>query len=191
MTRTISRWLALLVVALSVSHAAAQSRTAEVRTWDGQTFQLAEPTLDVYYTIAPPPKDGNALPDAERRQGPAANRTGTMISLDALKPLLDKRPDVAMQHHRAVEAVTIVRNNIEVSVPLERLTSLTFFRHPVRSTLPPYVAPEHRRYTAVAVLVDGSRVEGDINLGWTYVRGTAAQGRVDLPWDLIEVIRFR
>ncbi len=63
MTRTISRWLALLVVALSVSHAAAQSRTAEVRTWDGQTFQLAEPTLDVYYTIAPPPKDGNALPD--------------------------------------------------------------------------------------------------------------------------------
>lgn len=191
MTRTTVRSLLALSLLVCATSAGAQSRPAEIRTWDGQTFLIADPAIDVFYTIAPPPKEGNALPDAEKRQTQGANRAGLMLSLDAVKSLTDKRPDVAMQHHRRMDTVTLVRDEVEVRVPVERLSSLTFFRHPVRSTLPPYVAAGHRRTTAVAVLVDGSRVEGDVNLGWTFVRGAAPQGRVDLPWDRIEVLRFR
>lgn len=188
------RMLAVLAVALALgsANAGAQSRTAEIRTWDGDTFRVTDPTFEVFYTIAPPPKEGNTLPDSEKRQGPGSNRgAGLMVSLEALKPLVDNRPEIAMQHHRPTDAVTLVRDGVEVRIPVEQLTSLTFFRHPVRSTLPPYLSAEHRRHTAVAVLADGSRVEGDVNLGWTYVRGSAPQGRVDVRWDRIEVVRFR
>ena len=42
------------------------------------------------------------------------------------------------------------------------------------------------------MLEDGSRVEGDyVNLGTTFLRGRAGQGRVDIPWDQIEIVRFK
>jgi hypothetical protein len=42
------------------------------------------------------------------------------------------------------------------------------------------------------VLNDGSQVQADyVNLGTSILRGTSAQGTVDVPWGEIETVRFR
>jgi hypothetical protein len=57
--------------------------------------------------------------------------------------------------------------------------------------LPSYVAAGHYRYSATALLDDGSRIEADyVSLGTTFLRGRTAQGRMDIPWEQIEVVRF-
>ena len=53
------------------------------------------------------------------------------------------------------------------------------------------MAPTHIRYAASVVLTDGSRVDGDyVNLGTVVLRGQTPEGRVDIPWQDIEVVRF-
>jgi peptidoglycan-associated lipoprotein len=80
-----------------------------------------------------------------------------------------------------------------MQIPLASIRSLQLFRkHPENDALPPYVAATNFRYSAAAVLEDGSRIEGDyINLGTAVLRGTAPQGRVDIPWQEIENVRFQ
>ena len=45
--------LTLAVAAAAASPAVAQDVTAEVRTWSGQSLQLSQPSLEVFYTIVP------------------------------------------------------------------------------------------------------------------------------------------
>jgi hypothetical protein len=98
------------------------------------------------------------------------------------------------QGRRQRDTIPVYRGSVETQVPLATLATLTFTRQPARDGihLPPYVAPGGRyQYGATAVLVDGSRIEGDyVNLGTTLLRGTTPQGRVDIPWEDIAVIRF-
>jgi hypothetical protein len=87
--------------------------------------------------------------------------------------------------------VTLRKNGVDVQVPLTALDSLSFTRTRVVSTLPPYVASEHYRHAATAVLRDGTRLDGDyVNLGTSFLRGRAPQQRVDIPWQDIETVRF-
>ena len=44
--------------ALWATPSAAQDTSAEVRTWAGQSWRLAQPSLEVFYTIPAPPKGG-------------------------------------------------------------------------------------------------------------------------------------
>jgi hypothetical protein len=189
---------ALLVacLALWVTPAPAQDVTAEVRTWSGESWRLAQPSLEIFYTIPAPAKGGAA--DSYGAPPPGASGAGSGQSLSMSGPLLalssffDSGPG-PRQGHRQAEYITIRRGAVETQMPLASITSLTFTRQPISgSTLPPYYVGRHFRYAATAVLTDGSRVEGDyINLGTLVLRGQTAQGRLDISWEDIESVRFQ
>ena len=87
--------------------------------------------------------------------------------------------------------MALEKDAVERRIPLLSLASLVFTRQPVVSSIPSYLAATHFRYAATAVLVDGTTVEGDyVNLGTTILRGTTADGRVEIPWHEIETLRF-
>ncbi len=167
----------------------AQEVAAEVRTWAGESWRLSQPSLEVFYTIA-----------AEPEEGPAAEGETLRMSVQefAARGELERRTaraleqPPALQGHRQTDVVTLSRRGVETQIPLARIRSLQFFRQPVeKSPLPPYVASTHYRTAATAVLVDGSRVEADyVNLGTTLLRGMTPEGRVDIPWQEIENVRF-
>lgn len=176
---------------LGLGQANAQGITAEVRTWAGQTYRISEPSLEVLYTILVK-KEGAAAQGSETAPAPSTGSRAPQLfgTASQLNTFLDKQPD-PLQGNRQSESITLRKDGGEVRVPLADMTSLTFTRQPVKSTLPPYAATEHFRHSAIAVLKDGSRLEGDyVNLGTTFLRGRTPQGKVDIPWDQIESIRF-
>ena len=197
MTQTLASLVrvgALLVVCLALwaTPSAAQDMSAEVRTWAGQSWRLAQPSFEVFYTIPAPPKGG---PDAYGAPPPGAVGSSSLSmsgSLLALSSFFDQGPG-PRQGHRQADYLTIRRGAVETRLPLASITSLTFTRQPVSgSTLPPYFVSRHFRYAATAVLTDGSRVEGDyVNLGTLVLRGQTAEGRLDISWEDIESVRFQ
>lgn len=176
-------------VVIAVTSAPAQMPSAEVRTWSGQVHQLADPSLEVLYTIVIPGKEEGPQPS---EGGATTGARAPMLfgSASAISQFLDKQPE-PLQGHRQSEAITLRRGGAEIRLPLASIGALFFARQPARSTLPSYVASEHYRYSATAVLNDGSRIEGDyVSLGTTFLRGRTAHGRVDIPWAQIETVRF-
>ena len=102
-------------------------------------------------------------------------------------------PD-SKQGRRRQEVITLglFRDQIEIRVPLANVSEMTFSRHSVNSTLPSYFARDHFRHAATLKLADGSTVVGDyVNLGTAILRGTSAEGTVDIPWHQIEFLRFQ
>jgi hypothetical protein len=194
-TRTVMLVTALLVMA-AISPGTAQETTAEVRTWSGQSVVLAGPWVDVFYT-APPRSAGGAAAPAVPGVPPAppmgagGPRAEIRGSLQPPMQAVEEGP----QHlgaQRETSVLTFSRAGVELKVPLERLATLTIARQPVAgSSLPPYVSPTHQRYGATAILTDGSRIDADyLNFGTAVLRGMTSQGRVDVPFDEIESIRF-
>lgn len=195
--------LSLALAALPMERALAQDLNAEVRTWAGQSLQLGQVSIEVFYTIVPPPKDddqggatgsmeGISTLDRDVRTGAgrmeALQLFGSMRSLGAM---LDRGPD-PMQGNKSSDSVTLYRGGVAQQVPVTSIATMMFDRTPVRgSGLPPYVAPSHYRFAATAILTDGRRVEGDyVNLGTAIIRGTTREGKVEVPWQDIESIRF-
>jgi hypothetical protein len=179
--------IGLAGVVIAVAPVAAQEPVAEVRTWSGQTLRLSQPSLEVFYTILVKREDA-ALPSTETQ--PSATPTMLFGSASALSGTLDKKPE-PLSGQRQAEVVTLQKDAVERRIPLLSLASLVFTRQPVVSSLPSYLAPTHFRYAATAVLLDGTTVEGDyVNLGTTILRGTASDGRVEIPWYEIETLRF-
>jgi len=167
--------------------ATAQDVIAEVRTWTGESWRLSQPSLEIFYTIMPTVPEEEAAPAA--KEGPMAVQMAGPVA--SLKAAFEKKPE-PQQGHRQTDAVTLSRHGVETQIPLSNIRTLQFVRQPVQqSPLPPYVAPTHFRYSAVAELVDGSRVEGDyVNLGTVVLRGLTPKGRVDIPWYEVENVRF-
>lgn len=194
--------LAWCAMALSIGFAVpavAQDVTAEVRTWTGQSLRLDQPSLEVYYTIVPGKEKEGGAPATPVGGAPGAatgggGTAGVTLSgtAKALGTFLDQGSE-SMQGHRQARTLTLRRGSVETRVPVGSIASLAFTRQPVKNTtLPPHVAGTHFRYGATVVLTDGSRLEGDyVNLGTTLLRGTTPQGRVDIPWEEIETIRFQ
>lgn len=177
--------IGLAGVAIAVAPVAAQEPVAEVRTWSGETLRLSQPSLEVFYTI---PVKGEDAPPSDA----ASPATAPMLfgSATALAGALEKKPE-PLSGQRQAESVTLQKGAVERRIPLLSVASLVFARHPVASALPPYIAPTHFRYAATAVLLDGTTVEADyVNLGTTILRGTASDGRVEIPWHEIETLRF-
>jgi hypothetical protein len=195
--------LALVALAPLAVPAAAQDLSADVRTWGGQSLRLGQASFEVFYTIFPPEKEettGAGSGDIERlgtRMQGVQTGNGRLQamqffgSLRQLGALLDRGPN-AMQGNKKSDFVTLYRGGVERQIPVASISSLTFQRRLVEnSTLPPYVASKHYRYAATATLLDGSRLEADyVNLGTALLRGTTPDGRVDVPWQDIESIRF-
>jgi hypothetical protein len=169
---------------------AAQTVNAEVRTWTGQVYQLTDPSLEVLYTIMIPKKDDAAAP-ADTAPTTGAKTPMLFGSASAIGQFLDKQPE-PIQGHRQSDVITLRKDRTEIRLPLAGVAALFFTRQPAASTLPPYVASAHYRYAATAVLADGSRIDGDyVSLGTTSLRGRTAYGRVDIPWEQIEIVRFK
>ncbi|HTH63942.1 MAG TPA: hypothetical protein VL563_04600 [Gemmatimonadales bacterium] len=181
--------LGLALLIMGVGPAAAQTATAEIRTWTGQTYLLSDPSLAVRYTIMVPKKDEGPGPSDT---APTTGARTPMLfgSANAIGQFLDKQPD-PLQGHRQSETITLRKGGTEVRVPMVNVGTLHFTRQTARSPLPPYVASGHYRYAATAELTDGSRIEGDdVSLGTTFLRGRTASGTVDIPWQQIETVRF-
>ena len=178
-------------LALWATPSAAQDTSADVRTWAGQSWRLAQPSFEVFYTIPAPAKGG---PDYGAPPPSGGGKSSLSMSgpLQALESFFDSGPG-PRQGHRQAESITIRRGAVETRLPLASITSLTFTRQPVAdSSLPPYLVGRHFRHAATAVLTDGSRVEGDyINLGTLILRGQTAEGRLDISWEDIESVRFQ
>jgi uncharacterized protein YjeT (DUF2065 family) len=175
-------------IVITVAPVTAQEPVVEVRTWSGETLRLTQPALEVFYTIlvkreeAPPPMD---MPGATTAPPPML--FGSAASLAAA---VETKPE-PLSGLRQAEALLLQKGHVERRIALLSVASLVFTRHGVESTLPPYLKATHYRYSATAVLVDGTTVEGDyINLGTTVLRGVMSDGRVEIPWQEIETLRF-
>ena len=180
-------------VVLWATPSPAQDMSADVRTWSGQSWRLAQPSLEVFYTIPAPPKGGTDSSAPGAAAGSSSKSSLSMTgSLGALESFFDAGPG-PRQGHRQADYITLRRGAVETRLPIASVTSLTFTRQPVAgSGLPPYFVRRHIRYGATATLTDGSRVEGDyVNFGTLVLRGQTADGRVDISWEDIESVRFQ
>jgi len=188
-TRTVISATALLVMAV-ISPAIAQDTTAEVRTWSGQSVVLTGPWVEVFYTVVPKPAGGEETPAPPGGAPPVPGMAAGGI-FQSMKHAVQEGPR-PLPAHREASVLTFSRAGVELKVPLERLATLTIARQPMAgSSLPPYVGPTHHRYSATAVMTDGSRVDADyLNFGTAVLRGMTSQGRVDVRFDQIESIRF-
>src|SRR5436189_3135397 len=79
---------AIAVVLASITSAMAQDAIAEIETWRGVVVRIAQPSLDVLYTIAPAPllgSTGAPIAGAPGTQAPAqtAATMGTSRSVAA------------------------------------------------------------------------------------------------------------
>jgi hypothetical protein len=185
MNQSVAMALGVLTAAVAwAAPAVGQDVTAEVRTWSGQAWTLARPSLQVFYTILPKSENGEAEP-------PSGPRTTVVVfDLRGRQPE-PKRPE-PLKAQEQVEVLTVSRQGAVVQIPLDRIAGLAFARQPVANPFLPSMLPRLYRHAVTVVLSDGSRVEADhVNLGTTVLRGFAPQGRVDIPWDEIEAVRFR
>ena len=191
--------LALIWVAALALPARAQDVTADVRTWSGQSWRLSQPSLEIFYSIvSKPQQEGTA---GGSGTGPTSFNSLTLggLSGEAVDPSLmtlnrffGKSAPETIQGHRQGQDITAYRGGVATQIPLGNISSITFKRQPVRdSSLPPYVAATHIRYAADIALADGGRIAADyVNLGTAILRGATPDGRMDIPWQDIEVLRF-
>src|SRR5213593_151284 len=162
-----------LLVVSAASPALAQDSVVEVQTWRGDTLRISQPSVEVTYTIIPTPvvdqssvaQQGQIVPGGANQTSAVPVGSGpvpTIIgSLRSLSTVFARGPE-PLRAQRPQPTLTLVRDGAEISIPFDRLTSLVVQRHNVReSPLPPYVAAAHVRYSAIAVLSDGSTVEAD------------------------------
>jgi hypothetical protein len=192
--------LALIGVAALTIPALAQDVTADVKTWSGQSWRLSQPSLEVFYTIVSKPQEASA----DKGGGGTDKITSFSLTLGSVRresvdPSLatlnryfgGSAPDT-IQGHRQGQEITVYRGGVATRIPVANISSITFTRQPVRdSSLPPYAAATHVRYAADIALADGGRIAADyVNLGTAIIRGTTPEGRVDIPWQDIEVLRF-
>ena len=206
---------AVMLMTLAPSASVAQEVTAEVRTWSGQTLIVKDPTLEIFYTILPsvtsplggggggysPTAPGAPTPpgtSGEIAQPPATIGVGSVgfqagTAMQAAAGTLLPAGPVSKQGRRQQDFVRLSREGAEVAVPFANIVNLLFTKTLVHPRgLPPYVSQKHYRHAATAVLVDGSKIDGDyVNLGTALLRGATPQGTIDIPWDEIESIRFR
>ena len=194
----------LVAVALAglAGAAAAQDVTAEVRTWSGQSWRIAQPSLEVFYTIVSKTQEGGSPGGgtgvgqlggmSQLGLGLLARQTADP-SLITLNRLFGSQAPDTIQGHRQASEIILYRDGVATLIPVASIATLTFTRQPVQdSSLPPYLADTHVRSGATAVLVDGTRVEADyVNLGALIVRGMSPTGRVDIPWQNIQTLEFR
>jgi hypothetical protein len=190
--------LAATTLATHVGTAAAQDVTAAVRTWSGQSLQLSQPSLEIFYTIVSKAQEsaaGGGGVGGRVGQG-GLGALGTQYqdpSLFTLNRLFGSQAPDTIQGHRQAGDITVYRGGVATQIALERIASLAFTRQAVKdSSLPPYVAGTHTRSAATVVLTDGARVDADyVNLGAMLLRGTTPGGRVDIPWQDIQTVEFR
>ncbi len=191
--------LALVWVAALALPARAQDVTADVKTWSGQSWRLSQPSLEVFYTIVSKPQEESAAGGGGTGATSFSSLTLGGLGPESVDPSLmtlnrffGKAAPETIQGHRQGREITAYRGDVATRIPLDSISSITFRRQPVRdSSLPPYVAATDIRYAADIALADGGRIAADyVNLGTAILRGATVDGRIDIPWRDIEILRF-
>jgi len=194
--------MAAAALAGTARGAAAQDVTAAVRTWSGQTLELTQPSLEVFYTIvsktqeSSAPAGGTSVGQVTAMGSLGLGGLGTQYvdpSLATLNRLFGSQAPDTIQGHRQAQDITVYRNGVATQIALGRIASLAFTHQAVTdSSLPPYIAASHVRSAATVLLTDSTRVDADyVNLGSMLLRGTTSGGRVDIPWQDIQTVEFR
>jgi hypothetical protein len=205
--------VAALLLGLSAADVLAQDTDAEVRTWSGRSLRLSQVSFEIRYTILVPGGGGPALGGGALGGGPpggvaagvyAPGLGGGMggfgggggpgsLSIGNLQGFrqFTSAPD-PIQGRRLVDYLNVYQEGVTYRLAVNRIASIAFRRQPVRnSTLPPYVAPEHIYSAAKVTFTDGSTLDGDnVNPGTLLLRGSTPEGRVEIPWQEIETVRF-
>lgn len=186
---------AAVVVMLLVGSAVAQESSATVRTYQGVSYKLADPSLEVFYTIGEPKEK-----DSGATQGASAQPFGTMITIApsaGAAPSGDQPTSAGageerklLRGHSQATDVMVWRQGVETRIALDQIRTMRFTRQPVPvASLPPYVP--HFRYAVTVSLVGGQQIEADyVNLGATVVRGMTQNGRVEILWQDVEYLVF-
>lgn len=202
LTTLTASFMVAVALATTAGVAAAQDVTAMVRTWNGQSLQLTQPSLEVFYTIVSKSQEttspGGGTPVGQFG-GMGTRGLGTLgtayvdPSLVTMTRLFGSQAPDTIQGHRQSPEITVFREGVATQIAVERIASLAFTRQPVtNSSLPPYIAGTHVRSGATVLLTDGGRIDADyVNLGTMLLRGTTAGGRVDIPWQDIQTVEFR
>lgn len=201
---TLKMTLSLLLAAIlagAAGTAAAQDVTATVRTWGGESWQITQPSLEVFYTIVSKTQTQDAGGGTGVGQFGGMSTLGLGVlgrqavdpSLFTLNRLFGSQAPDTIQGHRQAQEITVYRGGAATQIAVASIATLAFARQPVKDTsLPPYFADTHMRSAATVLLTDGNRVEADyVNLGGMLLRGTIPGGRVDIPWQDIQSIDFR
>src|SRR5258705_3985026 len=143
--------LSLLLAAIlagTAATAAAQDVTATVRTWSGKSWQLAQPSLEVFYTIV------SRSQAQETGGGTGVGQLGGMTNLglgilgrQAVDPSLftlnrlfgSAAPDT-IQGHRQAQEITVYRGGAATQIALARPAAPAFPPPPPQgSARPPYL----------------------------------------------------
>ena len=189
--------LAIVAVFLFLAGSApGQDVNATIRTYSGVSYRIADPTLEVFYTIGEP-KSTQTNPS----QVSGAQSFGSMVNITNVTGATGgaeqsggggAAEERLLRGHSQVTDVTVWRQGVETRIPLDQIRAMRFARKPVTVVglrMPPYV-PDYR-YSVSVGLVGGGQVEADyVNLGATVVRGTAPNGQLDIPWGEVETIIF-
>jgi hypothetical protein len=187
-------FMTIALVLVGTAPAAAQDVVAEIETWRGGSVRIAQPSLDVLYTIVPAPLVGPT-------GAPIAGGPGTPAQTAASATMSGSRSVAAtavgagpqpIQARRQANSLTFVRDGVEIRVPFDRIAGLVVERRDVvTNTLPPYISSTHAQYVASAVLTDGSTIEGaSVNFGTTILRGDGPQGSIELPLEDVKTLKI-
>jgi hypothetical protein len=203
---TLKTALSLLLATIlggTAGTAAAQDVTATVRTWGGQSWQIAQPSVEVFYTIVSKgqAQETGASGSSGVGQLGGMSQLGLGIlgrqavdpSLFTLNRLFGSQAPDTIQGHRQAQEITVYQGGAATQIAVASIATMAFARQPIKdSSLPPYFADTHIRSTATVLLTDGTRVEADyVNLGGMLLRGVVPGGRIDIPWQDIQTVEFR
>ena len=189
--RTIVFFVAVL---LSPALAAAQDVVAEVETWQGQTLRIAQPSLEVMYSIVPAPilgRSGAAIGEGAGAPAAAAAPVAVSVGTTTVQKTPVGAGPAPIQGRRPQNFVTFVSSGVEIQVPFERIAAILVERRPVATNmLPSYVEPSMRS-VATATLVDGGTIQAaQVNFGNATLRGTIPQGTIELPLDDVKMLKI-
>lgn len=187
--------VAALIAALTfaVGSAGGQESNGTIRTYQGATYELAELSVEVFYTIGEPKERPD---DRSERFTTTISLSSTSTASGAGEPTApagagaEKEPKLLRGHSRMADMTVSVRG-VERRIPWDQIRTVRFSRAPVPagSGLPPYV--HHYKHAASLGLVDGATVDADyVNMGGAILTGSSGGGQVAIPWDEVEYIVF-
>jgi hypothetical protein len=186
------------VVVFLVGSAPGQDISATIRTYQGVSYRVADPALDIFYTIGEP-KSLQANPS----QVSGSQSFGSLVNITNVSGASagGEQPGAGggaeerlLRGHARATDITVWHQGVETRIPLDQIRAMRFARKPVTVVglrFPPYI-PDYR-YSVSVGLITGEQVEADyVNLGATIVRGTgtASNKRVEIPWGEVESIIF-
>ncbi len=184
---------AVAVVVFLVGNAPAQDVNATIRTYQGVSYKVTDPTLEVFYTVGEPKETtGQTIPSGFQSATNLPSGMSVSGGGGEQPAAAGGKEEPLLRGHSQMGNLTVSSQGVETRIALDQIRTIRFARMPVSVPglqLPPYIP--YYRYSASVSLMSGEKVEADyVNLGETIIRGLVKGGRVDVPWEGVESIVF-